>query len=93
MAFEKGHEKIGGREAGTVNKFTGTVKDVVLEVFARMGGVDGLHEWAMASEKNKRIFYAALMKMLPRELYVGNQDSPESLPFRIFIEGGNADGD
>ena len=31
-SFKKGHKKVGGRKAGVPNKFTGTVKEVFLEV-------------------------------------------------------------
>jgi len=87
MSFQKGHERFGGRAPGTPNKFTGSAKEAILEVFERMGGVEGLYEWAAASEKNQRIFYTAFMKMAPREVFLQNGEMPDNLPFRLFIEG------
>ena len=86
MATKDG-EKTGGREKGTPNKFTGTVKEAYLEVFQRLGGVDGLHKWASSSEANKREFYRGFMKILPREVHLVNPETPNDLPFRLVIEG------
>ena len=79
-------DKTGGRQAGTENKFTGTVKETVLEVFQELGGKDGLLKWVKENKSNRRIFYTAFIKSVPRELFVANGDSPESLPFRMVIE-------
>jgi len=91
QGFQDGHEKLGGRKKGTPDKFNGTVKEAVLEVFQKLGGVEGLYLWAAESASNKRIFYTAFMKMLPREVHIANGDSPEDLPFRIAIEKGDDD--
>lgn len=85
MATKDG-EKTGGREAGAQNKFTGTVKETILRVFEELGGEKGLLEWVQKSASNKRMFYSAFMKMLPREVHLQNGESPESLPFRLLIE-------
>ncbi len=85
MATKSG-EKTGGRQKGTPDKFNGTVKEVVLDVFGRLGGVEGLHSWVKESASNKRVFYGAFLKMLPREVHLANGESPDSLPFRLLIE-------
>ena len=80
-------KKTGGRKKGTTDKFNGSVKDSVIDVFEKLGGTDGLYKWAAENPSNKRIFYSSFMKMLPREVHVQNGESPESLPFRVVIEG------
>ena len=85
MATEDG-KKTGGRQAGTQNKFTGTMKDTFLEVFEELGGKAGFVAWVKESKANKRFFYSQLGKMIPREVYVANGDSPDSLPFKLLIE-------
>lgn len=69
-----------------------TVKESFLNVYDKLGGDDALLKWASESASNKRIFYQMFGKMLPREVHVQNGDSPESLPFRVLIEGEKEDG-
>ena len=56
-----------GRPKGSLNKVTNEVKAAILEVFEKMGGVQGMYEWATSSEENKTIFYTKIYpKLLPR---------------------------
>lgn len=89
--FEPGNDA-GGRKDGSVGKFTGSVKETILEVFEELGGKQGLLTWVKETKSNKRMFYSAFMKMLPREVFVSNGDTPDSLPFRVLIEGEKEDG-
>jgi hypothetical protein len=41
---------------------------VVDEVFERLGGVDGLYEWAAQSQENLKEFYRLMAKRLPQEV-------------------------
>ena len=61
-----------GRPKGSKNKFT-NLKDVFLEVFERLDGVDGLEMWAKENKRNRAMFYQWITKMLPSSL-VGEQD-------------------
>lgn len=55
-----------GRPAGVPNKVTTAVKEDVLEVYSRLGGVDGLAAWAESSQRNRTMFYGWMMsKLLP----------------------------
>jgi UV DNA damage repair endonuclease len=67
LAKAKGSPKTGGRQTGTQNKITTTVKDNVIATFERLGGVDGLVEWA---EENRTEFYRLYSKLLPIETQV-----------------------
>lgn len=58
-----------GKRKGTLNKFT-TLKTAFLDAFEKMGGVDGLVEWAETDSVNKKVFYTLLARMLPREVTV-----------------------
>jgi len=64
MAKPKGSEKTGGRQEGSVNKFTKTVKDVFNEAFVVMQSkpVVNLIEWG---EKNPTDFYKLASKLIP----------------------------
>lgn len=53
-----------GRPSGAQNKFT-TLKDSFLGVFERLGGTDGLLEWAKKNKRNQAEFYRMVTKMLP----------------------------
>ena len=44
-------------------------------VFDRLGGVDGLYEWAAQSPENLKEFYKLIAKRLPNEV-VGDEGGP-----------------
>lgn len=57
-----------GRPKGVPNKVSTSVKEDVLEVYKRLGGVDGLEAWVRNKSYPSRIaqFYAWMMtKLLP----------------------------
>jgi|GEM_PF-5239440 len=56
-----------GRPKGAKNKFTGSIKEMVLNALndKRVGGEEEFVKWIIASKRNKELFYTWLMKMLP----------------------------
>jgi hypothetical protein len=64
MARPRGFTKTGGRKKGTPNRFTSSVKAVLLAAFDDLGGVTALAEWA---REHPTEFYRLWAKMLPRE--------------------------
>jgi hypothetical protein len=56
----KGLPKTGGRQKGTLNKVTATVKQNTLQVFDRLGGTDQMLKWA---EHNLTEFYRHYVAM------------------------------
>jgi hypothetical protein len=56
--------KTGGRQAGTPNKATASVKAALEEAFERLGGVEVLAKWA---EENPGQFFQLWVKILPRD--------------------------
>lgn len=68
-----------GRKKGSLNKFT-TLKDSFLYAFEKIGGKEGLAEWAK-KPKNRGAFYAIVAKMLPNKTDIGNLSG--SLTIRI----------
>jgi hypothetical protein len=54
--------KTGGRQAGTPNKLSSSVKENIVGVFTRMGGVPAMVKWA---EENPTQFYQIYAKLLP----------------------------
>ncbi len=75
-----------GRPAGVPNKVTSAIRDDVLEVYKRMGGVDGLEKWAKESQRNKSAFYGwVISKLLPalQDVKIGNSDEDG---FRVVVE-------
>jgi hypothetical protein len=85
MADSNG-KKTGGKKKGFQSAHTASFKDAYLEVFERLGGVEGFAQWAGETASNKRIFYQMGKAMLPKEIFVKNGETPESLPFRMTIE-------
>lgn len=64
MAAHKGHKKAGGRQKGTPNKSTASVKAALVEAFDKLGGTPSLVKWA---RKFPVEFYKLWAKMLPAE--------------------------
>lgn len=56
--------KTGGRQKGTPNKVSGTVKDNVVAVFDGIGGVATMTVWAKSNETE---FFKLYSKLLPIE--------------------------
>lgn len=68
--FEKGRGKTGGRKRGVKNKLTNDIKEMMFNTLndERVGGLEGFIEWVIANKRNKELFYAWLMKMLPTNI-------------------------
>ena len=91
MKFQPGKSgNPAGRKKGSPNKMTKNLKSAYVEAFERLGGVDGLVEWAAA---HKDIFYGQVSKMLPRDLELKSQQDleirvisaiPEPLPLEAI---------
>lgn len=76
MMFARGHKKVGGRQIGTPNRLTITVKDAIEQVAERIGGVDRMVEWVQENPENERVFWMSIYpKLLPVQL-AGDQQNP-----------------
>lgn len=89
--FQDGHEKVGGKEKGFETKTTFSFKEAYLFAFEKLGGAEGFATWAGENATNKRIFYQMGKAMLPKEIYVKNGETPDSLPFKLMIESEDKD--
>lgn len=58
-------KKTGGRQKGTPNKLTASIKTAVLEVFNARGGVEQMTAWA---SQNETAFYMIASKLIPHEV-------------------------
>jgi len=96
--FKRGNPG-GGRPKGSKNKFT-SLRDSFIEVFDRLGGVDGLYDWADKNAHNQGQFYQWITKMLPTNIDI---DHKGTIDGKLTIEvvylkgaevpaGGNGDG-
>src|SRR4051794_38386922 len=55
-----------GRKPGTLNKTTAEAREVFIEVFKRLGGVDAMLRWAQSSPEHLYAFYVKIYpKLLP----------------------------
>ena len=74
--FKKGHLKVGGRQKGSINKFT-TLKQAFIGAFnsPELRGEAGLTDWAKL-KKNQTEFYRLLSKLFPAEVKVGGDGAP-----------------
>lgn len=58
-------KRYGGRQAGTPNKVTKTVKANVIAVFDMIGGLETMAEWAT---ENRTDFFKLYSKLLPLQV-------------------------
>jgi hypothetical protein len=54
-----------GRQHGSKNKATESIRWGIVEAYRQLGGVDGLVKWGQA---NPSLFYPMLTRLLPHEL-------------------------
>jgi hypothetical protein len=72
----KGGVKTGGRQKGTPNKTTATIKDAILQAAELAGGPDGLVGYLeRQATVNSGPFMALLGKVLPLQI-AGDPDNP-----------------
>lgn len=72
MAKPKGSPKTGGRVAGTPNKSTAMLKDMVLGALDKAGGIDYLY---LQATENPGPFLTLVGKILPMQI-AGDKDNP-----------------
>lgn len=65
MAAPKGHKRYGGRQKGTPNKTTASVKAALVAAFDELGGTGNLVAWA---KENPTEFFKLWAKLLPTEV-------------------------
>jgi len=103
MPFKKGHAPIGGRPKGAKSKLSESFYQDCLAAYndPRVGGLEGLITWLIASQHNRITFYGWLAKTMPSNLHVGNApDADGNLPALLIKVihtkdgdgGGNGDG-
>jgi len=68
----KGKPKTGGRQSGTPNKVTGTLKEMILEALDEKGGVAYL---VAQAESSPAAFMTLLGKVLPTQIQ-GDPENP-----------------
>ena len=81
--FEPGNP---GRPKGTPNKFT-SLKQAFLDAFQdeRLGGKEGLAEWASANNRNREKFYQMVTRLFPQEVGF-TADDVEKLTNKLILE-------
>jgi hypothetical protein len=63
-----------GRRRGAVNKISAEARELIAEAFKRLGGVNGLIEWAQKSDKHMTAFYTKMyMKLVPAQMNLDMQ--------------------
>ena len=87
-------KKTGGRQKGTPNRLSMSVKNAVLETFANLGGVEHMTGWA---EENPSEFYRIAARLIPQQLTadithkVNADELPDSVLAHIATAGSNRD--
>ena len=64
-------KKTGGRQKGTPNKVSGTVRENVVTVFDQIGGLESMAKWAV---ENQTEFYRLYSKLLPMQQEITGED-------------------
>lgn len=79
MPFEKGQQKKGGRQKGSENKLTKTVKETVLAVFHEMQDDPKVNLLAFG-KSNPTEFYKIASKLIPTEVNANVEVVKKELP-------------
>lgn len=58
-------QRFGGRQKGSLNKHTASIKEALYTTFERLGGVEHMVDWASAYPSD---FYKIFAKTLPTEI-------------------------
>lgn len=69
-----GRREGSGRKPGTPNKMSRTVKENVIEVFTKLGGVEHMAQWAT---ENPTQFYNIYAKLMPTQQEVTGADGQD----------------
>lgn len=72
-------QRFGGRQKGTPNKATKTVKENIIEVFKSIGGEEAMAQWAI---ENPTHFYQLYAKLLPQDI---NKTVEHKIPTSIVF--------
>jgi hypothetical protein len=70
MPRPKGLPKTGGRQPGTPNKVTASMREAWREAFDRLGGVDSLVAWGQTEPTE---FYRLVTKLIPQDVTSGDK--------------------
>ena len=71
--FQKGHEKLGGRTQGTVNKYTQELKEAVLHAINDPKYIQKL------KDARPELLVSLAKAMLPKDVNIGGQPDNELL--------------
>jgi hypothetical protein len=74
--------RIGGRKAGTPNKVTGQLKDMIMTALDEVGGVDYLK---FQANENAKTFLLLLGRVLPMQV-----SSDPDQPFELVLRWGSS---
>jgi len=89
VPFKKGNtlrkKGVSGRQAGSENKMTREVKEILVKMFGEgLGGYEGFLKWVKSDPENLSAFYTRLwIKMLPMHV---NVEAREKIVYRSYQE-------
>jgi hypothetical protein len=83
MKYAEGRVKAGGRVAGTSNRITRELKEMILTALDESGGVDYLVRQA---EQNPVAFLTLLGKVLPLQTKSESSGRPTNIRIRVFSD-------
>jgi hypothetical protein len=66
--FRKGRKKSGGRKKGTPNIISRNAKEVFIQVFNEIGGVEKFKQWVLTDINTMTEFYRLYSKLLPLDI-------------------------
>ena len=70
-------QKTGGRQKGTINKFSGTLKDMILQALSNAGGAEYLEKQA---KENPNAFLGLVGRVLPLQVKDGGNEPQVPAP-------------
>jgi hypothetical protein len=73
MSFEKGHVKVGGRQAGTPNKATRDIRYIISKILENVSDDDIKEMMGNIKTKKQEVLLSFLGKIAPKKLTVDGE--------------------
>lgn len=69
--FTKGNP---GKPKGATNHLTRTAKEAFQLAFDKLGGWEGLAQWASKDPENRKVFYSLYARLIPTDVTSGGKE-------------------
>lgn len=85
--FEKGHEKVGGRKPGSLNKSTRSVRDALVRALEATAEDGGEEFFTDLRDSDPKTFATLVSKLIPNQTHITGDEGGPVVVFRDYTGG------